>query len=417
MNEFDAKCSTNITDVSIAPPDVAALRTTIERRTADVCTRHYKDMLRAVVLTGSVARDEGTWVRDGSSWRLLGDVEMFIVFQKRGVMPHQTVVDAAAQEIQEVLRLDGIVGRIQLAPVCARYFSDLPPSVFADELRSCGRVVWGDPAILALLATSSSTDIPLEDGWRLLANRVTELLEATAELKLFTKELPEHLRYRTVKLFLDMATSLLVFAGSYAPTYTQRQRELERLSDNESWPFPLAKFAEQVRIATNLKLTGAWERAPVVGWDFLRDGIRYAQLLWCWELERLNTGCKTMSNLGVTRGAIGNEPLARQLRGWLVVWRNCGWLRSWPYWLHWVSLALRGSPRYWVYSAAHRLLCHFSAVLESGDERLATETACDDILRRLPAVQRDTGNQPTAWDHLVSEVAWNYHRFLEVTTA
>ena len=48
--------------------------------TVALCTQVYKNRLRAIVLTGSVARDEGTFVNTAEGMTLLGDAEFFVVF-------------------------------------------------------------------------------------------------------------------------------------------------------------------------------------------------------------------------------------------------------------------------------------------------------------------------------------------------
>ena len=55
--------------------DAAALRATIGTETARLCAERYGVHLRAVVLTGSLARDEATWRTDGIKWSALGDAE------------------------------------------------------------------------------------------------------------------------------------------------------------------------------------------------------------------------------------------------------------------------------------------------------------------------------------------------------
>jgi hypothetical protein len=401
--------------------ELTVLRTAVGGRTAELCARDYARRLRAVVLTGSLARDEATWVREATGWRLLGDAESFLVFEPGAELPSRPVLGLLEGEIQSVLGRDRIVAHVQLAPVYARYFTDLRPHIFAYELRACGRVVWGDSSILSLIPAFSVADIPLEDAWRLLANRMIEHLESAARIETCAGSVPEGLRYRTVKLYLDMATSLLVFAGAYAPAYRERQRRLGILANtagtDEGWPFILGPFAQQVDVASDLKLNGEWQENDV-GWEFWRQALQYARLLWRWELARLANGRPAAADRELMRSWMRCQPFAQRFRGWLFVFRACGWLRSWRWWLPWARLAAGGSPRSWVYSAAYGLFCQLPAVLEAGSDRDASAQVADEVMNCLPVVRSPwTKNRKLGWAELVDEVTWNYHRFLEPTRA
>lgn len=402
--------------------EVTALRTAVGERTAELCVRDYARCLRAVVLTGSLARDEATWVREAGEWRLLSDAEFFLVFQLGAGLPSRPALSLLEREIQSVLERDRIVVHVQLAPVYARYFTELRPHILAYELHACGQVVWGDASILALIPGFPPADIPLEDAWRLLANRMIEHLESAAGIETCAGSVPEGLRYRTVKLYLDMATSLLVFAGAYAPAYRERRRRLWILANtagtDDGWPFPLGPFAQQVSISTDLKLNGDSGKSSPVGWEFSRQGLQYARLLWRWELARLTNGRQAVPEAELMRSWMRRQPFVQRFRGWMFVWRAGGWLRSWRWWLRWARLAAGGSPRSWVYSAAYCLFCQLPAVLEAGGDRDPLAQVAYEVMNSLPVVRSPwTKSRKLGWAELVDEVSWNYHRFLERTRA
>ena len=401
--------------------EVAALGAAVSEKAADLCARDCGPSLRAVVLTGSLARDEATWVREGAARRLLGDAEFLLVFERRAVLPPPHALNSLAQEIQGALGRDRILGRVQLVPVHPKYLRKLRPHIFAYELCVCGRVVWGDVSILSLIPAFSVADIPQEDAWRLLANRTIEQLEALAATGTGAATVPEGLRYRTAKLYLDMATSLLVFAGSYAPTYKERRARLGILAStagtDEGWPFPLGPFSLQVNLSTDLKLTSGWEESARLGWEVWRQGLRYAQLLWRWELARLTHG-PTAEGSELMQTWLRRQSFAQRLRGWMFVWRTCGWVRSWRWWPRWARLALGGSPRYWVYAAAYGLFCQLPEVFEAGGDSDASVQVAEEVMKCLPVIRSPwTKSTKLGWRQLVEEVIWNYRRFLEPTRA
>src|SRR5437867_3961265 len=62
---------------SAASPEI--LKAMICEETAATCAEFYGEHLRAVVLTGSLARDEATFVDDGVACALLGDADFLVV--------------------------------------------------------------------------------------------------------------------------------------------------------------------------------------------------------------------------------------------------------------------------------------------------------------------------------------------------
>jgi hypothetical protein len=168
---------------------------------------------------------------------------------------------------------------------------------------------------------------------------------------------PAH--YRTVKLYLDLATSLLVFVGGYAPTYAERARNLRADAGVEAamalWPLPLDRFVADVTACTEWKLcaTGPALDGERALWE---RGIACARALWRWELS-----CLLGSDAGAPAFALmtrwmRSQPFVGRLRGWAHVIRKRGRQASWREWSRWLTLASYGSPRHLVYLAAAMLL-------------------------------------------------------------
>jgi hypothetical protein len=333
------------------------LEAAVVETTATLCRQVFHDRLRALVLTGSLARSEGTFVRADNEWCLLGDAEFLLVFDEKSRPPLADDTRLLSAKLEERTAQHGLGAEITLSPVRPGYLRRLSPSIFAYELKACGQVVLGEPDVLSLIPAFGVREIPLEDAWRLLANRLVEQLESVDELLEGRATLSPAAHYRAVKLYLDMATSLLVFVGGYAPTYEERAKTLRRLVEpparTTSWPFPSGPFADAVEACTEWKLSASdslldrsrafWERA-----------IDFAQALWRWELARLqgvDAPPAALMTLWMRR-----QPLRQRLRGWAHVLRQTGWHRSLAHWPRWARQALVASPRYVVYAAATDLL-------------------------------------------------------------
>jgi hypothetical protein len=257
----------------------------------------------------------------------------------------------------------------------------------------------------------------------MLCNRLIELLENTAHFIGEPTSSSDKPHYRTIKLYLDMATSLLIFARAYAPTYRERERNLNRLAneskDSSAWPFDLCIFAKQVSACTARKLSHAFTQGDCryISWD---DAVCCARQLWRWELEQLARFEKQdqIPDYEMLFRWVRFQSPAKRLRGWIYVLRKCGWHRSWRNWPRWARLAWRASPRYWVYAASNELFERLPGLLYPAGAHEEAHSEVHELWSWLPVVRR-SWNRGTAgeWQALATEITWNYHEFLERTRA
>jgi hypothetical protein len=401
------------------PTRVSRLGDVIAAATARRCAGHHGDRLRAIILTGSLARDEATWRTDGrDAARILGDAEFLVVLGDRAPLPDPELVRALTSDLEADLASQGIRCPVTLSHVHAAYLHRLPPTIFAYELRACGRAVWGDPAVRSLVRGFTPSAIPLEDGWRLLCNRLVEHLDPISDGT--TVDRRERALYRVVKLYLDMATSLLLFLGAYEPTYRGRAERLRTLAGQPRrgarHPFDLDSFAELVGACTEWKVNGGeWLPADEVS---ARAAVGRARQLWRWELVQLTGASPDLPDQALLDAWLERQPAGQRIRGWLHLLRKCGWHRSWRSWPRWSRLLRRGSPRHLVYSAACRMLFDPEPAEQDRDPRSFAEPArrafCDD----LPVVRtRPDGQRWLPSPEAAREIAWNYREFLVDTRA
>lgn len=410
-------------DTTAAPPAAWAapqLAEAIRQETARLCAERYGSRLRSVVVTGSVARDEATFVGDATGHRLLGDAEFLLIFSDGSALPAEVETLDLSRHIEaRLLTGHHLIGRIELSAGKAAYLTRLEPHIFALELRECGRVIWGDRAILSFVPDFDSAAIPLEDAWRLLANRIVEHLALVTEAVSGKPGASLGARYRTMKLYLDMATSLLLFSGGYGTTYRRRSENLRALAEGrgsgEGWPFPLRTFAERVALSTDLKLGSGvtFDERTTQALDW-REAVGYAHCLWRWELARLGNSDPVLDDRALMFRWMRDQPLRTRARGWLYVARRTGWWQGWPHWPRWVRYGWRGSPRYWIYANASELLFRLPALLGSTAPRPTPGSG--DLSGALP-VPHAGGCAETgpSWVRLASAILWNYDQFLTGT--
>jgi hypothetical protein len=368
---------------------------------------------RSIILTGSLARNEGTILPSGAVLRLIGDAEFVVVLRDECQLPPGGVVAGLCGRVEAALLGKGLIARVSAAVVHDDFLRRLKPRMFAYELRTCGRVIWGEPRILDLVPRFPASEIALEDAWRTLCNRSIEALEAIAAGDWNRPAVPRDVFYSIVKLYLDMASSLLLFTGGYEPGYGRRALRLSRLAaaaeGRTDTPFPLGPFSREVTACTDWKLHPDEPFERNATWDWCRSALRYAAQLWRWELVQLTGAIDASDNEQLIAKWMHTQSLADRLRGWLYVWRECGWRQGLRYLPRWTHLARRGSPRYWAYSILGKLLPQAFDSAAFGSEPLS---------RRLPLSTRPVplGNGE-AWTMLIDELAANYHRFLKNTAA
>ena len=327
---------------------------------AELSAAAFPRGLRAVLLTGSLARGEGTWLHDGSRVRLAGDADVFVVFNDRAALPPPDRVARLTRAAEDRLATAGIEAHLGLSPVPVGYLRRLQPNIFSYELITHGKVVWGDAHILELAPAFTASEIPLDDGFRLLMNRMIELLETVCELDALATS-ASAVRYRAMKLWLDMATSYLLFERHYVPTYRGRAARLRELAAEPSTlaPIPLRRFASTVALATRCKLGESGEMREFADLTTLIDD---AHSLWRWELERLTAA--GASDADLLRRWIAAEPIAARMRGWAAVVKRSGAARAIARMPNWIGLARKGSPRRLIYAAASELLFAVPRLLE-----------------------------------------------------
>ena len=388
-----------------------------------LCVERFRNRLRAIVLTGSMARHEATIVQEDGYWRVVGDAEFLLIFHDHAALPSKDEIGALCKSIEQSLRPQQVSCPISLSAAKAGYLRNLPPHIFGYELRECGRVVWGEASVLSLIPSFSAADIPLEDAWRLLSNRIVEHLEVARVWNAETQDVPSSLQYQTIKLCLDTATSFLLFAGAYASTYGQRQKALDYILEKPAaknrFPFLQKSFARQVALCTQWKLgVGDPNIGMDLGWPFWESVVSSACAVWQWELSILTGLTAHADSRELCKRSMRAQSARQKARGWLFVFRETGWLRSLWRWPNWVGRVWQGSPRLWVYLAAFELFSRLDGLLGNKGAHSQLDVNWTEVRGWLPLTR---GREPNIvrgdWRQLASEVAWNYHAFVEKTRA
>lgn len=379
------------------------------------CCQTLGSKVKAVILTGSMARNEATWRETGGMVEFLSDAEFSVLLHDKEEPPSPYTARLICHGAEEELRNNGILCKLSFGAAHESYLDALGRTIYAFELLNCGEVLYGDPGILLARVRRDSTAIDWEDGWRLLANRTVELLEIAPILQEGPDVvLSEAEQYKLVKLGLDMATSILVFKSEFVAGYEPRLRKLEVLYDQgklSDLPFNAQSFVDRLRRCTEYKMTNSWNgTSPFQRAGSIREAAQWLAALWAWQLGRMH-GTAAAPAVALLRLHMREQTTRDRLRGWAYVVRARG-AQSLKHASHWFQLSRIASPRYCVYMAALELWTVLSS-MECDPTQSTAVTGWLPIFNPLPA--RDANSTPMS--QCIHGILSNYHEFLVGTNA
>jgi predicted nucleotidyltransferase len=394
------------------------LRATICAAAVAVCTSSLGSQLRAVVLTGSLARDEPTFIRGERIATLVGDADFLVVLELNTRHPRRTELRKLEEAAEKRLSESGITAHVGLGAVSPNYFDRLAARSFTYELKNGGSLVWGDPGILERIPPYNAAALSKEDAWRTLNHRIIEVLMGIEVAKFSGEELTPDLEYAVIKLYLDMATSYLIFAGRYQPTYRARASELRTLlgevGELNYMPFDGKKFSERVSECTERKLTGT-DLGAKRSLEFLEEAVSYARDLWYWETYRLAEMNQTMPVNSIIAAMGRRQTFTEKLRGWASLLRRARWQAARRNWLRWATLCWVATPRYLTYGAAIQLFCELPRLVRNPKSSKAA-TDLSQVRALLPVLPPGRAHC-AEWRSLAADVVYCYRSFLLDTVA
>jgi hypothetical protein len=177
-----------------------------------------------MLLTGSLARGEGTLARDdGGRMRWLSDIECLLVFDDQSRTAWTAIQIALARACAEfngqpARRTKGL--KADLSSIGATQLARMRPSIFTYELGEHGKLLWGEPSTVPMPIISPQRSLR-RDGFRLLNNRIMEIVNARAEWESHANPTPVVI-YALDKFWRELGSSLSTFVGCYRTTYQQR---------------------------------------------------------------------------------------------------------------------------------------------------------------------------------------------------
>lgn len=384
------------------PKNATAAKALIVTESSRLIAAEVGNTARAIILTGSMSRGETTLQFEGSIWRVLGDATFLVLFDG----PTEFKAANFEQAIHDELLIQGVKCKVVVVRSTTDNLRAMKPHIYAYELKERGVVVWGDEKALSLIPAFGAADIPKEDGWWLLCNRMIEQIETAASSSTFSDD-STAVRYRIAKLYLAMSACYLLVTGNYEPSYQSRAARLKEIAETDPFaaaPIPLTRFSKVVSRCTDMKLRGE-EGASLQDFPRWRDAVADAERIWRWALAEI-TGLDQNVGREQLLGALASQqPMRARAKGWLraVVSHRSGMVQE----LHrWTRFALSSSPRYLVYGAASELFFMSPEPASASAEQLAA------VAEQLPIFLKRS-KTGLSWNVIARQVAHNFHALLE----
>lgn len=303
-----------------------------------------------LILTGSVARGEGTLVADqktGTRW--LGDLECLLIVLPGGRSSAMRIDDTLHRVATELNndfsdRRRGL--KIGLTSMVASRLERLRRSIFNREFLEHGKLLWGTPSALPMPAwwIAGTHEVPIRDALRLLNNRTLQQIAARMTQETGDAQ-PLSAEYAVSKFWIELATSLSVFLGCYRTTYRERQTAIESLLASRPGIFG-REFSQllvvRLREAMAVKF-GETPRASGPACQRFDEVARVASRIWFWETARMLGDDSADSDWRLITIRLRHlETAGQRIRDWMRLFFRDQALRSLtPYTIRTVKAALR----------------------------------------------------------------------------
>jgi hypothetical protein len=347
----------------------------IERGTLELLDTVGRSQVEGVILTGSLARGEATVLVEDGRLRLLGDVEFVVILR----MPF----DLRRARRQLLAFGNGCGSRLEPGPhpPCFEFVPagidylryNIRPGIFAHDLRTHGRVIWGRSDLLEEIGAFDVTAIPRDDAIRLVLNRTIEFLAQS--LQTVPADSIER-GYTLDKTLLDLAGSALAFSGRYVSRYGERGGAFSELLEAD--PDLSLALGDLSVLRAELAQAMSTKRQPsrrlLERGDFHERSTRvfeWARGLWIWQMQRVLSTTERDPVALVERYFFGHT-LRKRARGWVKYWWHPLRPKGGTDWFKAARLFWKASPQELAYAAA---LLTNEATRDGGERALARAAA------------------------------------------
>lgn len=168
----------------------------------------------SIILTGSAARNQETYKTVYGKLYLESDLDVLVVVKPIAIMKSLIVIKRLSKKMTDDLRKNFLLSSVSFSVYTEKLLHRMGPSIIYQDLSLYGKVIFGKEK-KGLFINYAVRDIPLDDLYRLIFNRIVELLESlvTYENKI-TRDNFDHVLKGFEKLNFALIQTLFIKYGT-----------------------------------------------------------------------------------------------------------------------------------------------------------------------------------------------------------
>ncbi|MBW2044764.1 MAG: hypothetical protein JRI96_07735 [Deltaproteobacteria bacterium] len=260
--------------------------------------------IKSIILTGAATRGEASALSYDKGVDIFSDYDLLVVVNEVTVGIYNKLKKVSRTLVEEFSR-ENFSPSVDVTPVSIGHLSAMKPSMFALELKQCGRVLYGDDC-KSCIPNVCPEDIPRQDALQMLHNRITGVLEYFDPLVFLgegkqTEQQVKFLIYHIAKNNIDLGSSLLCFEKMYASGYVKRadilKNDFQRYGFSEKYsgiPNCVEKWTK-FKLIPDIK--SLLQERDISGYSceylidlaktLLNEHIFFMEAVWKYELQKL----------------------------------------------------------------------------------------------------------------------------------
>jgi hypothetical protein len=167
-----------------------------------------RDSVISLILHGSVARNRERYsYLDGKPY-LESDIDLVAIIKRIDIIKYIRSYRSLTEKITQDLRTKFLLSEVSLVVVTEKRLQHAKPSVFFQEFRSSGKVIFGKD-VISLLPIYRHNQIPVRELVRIIFSNMVRLLERFVNSEI-RRETQDQSDYSSVLRSLEKMTSILV---------------------------------------------------------------------------------------------------------------------------------------------------------------------------------------------------------------
>lgn len=226
----------------------------------------------SIVLTGSLARGEGTWTYVDNRIELISDIEYLVVYSNKSAL-HE--VRKLINSFNDNYNFTNEHFHIDCSFILRKSLKKLDKKLFVYETKKMGQVLYGNDD-LALIPDINQKNFYYEDLFDIINHRFFSIIKSVNK----SKNLHECSAYAIARNGLDLLTVYIFNEGILIPGYKNRFNYLEEIIENTVFTDDFIEFQRKcLHIKENYQISHIDTRA------FLNDFLHFSDIV----VKLLNT--------------------------------------------------------------------------------------------------------------------------------